>query len=180
MTRGITATWVAATGWSVAESGDEQAEAELGGVEVDGSQNVGMTISGDGSPRRARIVAAILRDGKRVLLCHRSAERRWYPDVWDLPGGHVEDGEDPCAALVRELREELGIRIVQPVGAPVREFAADAFAMQIWLVDTWAGIPANAAPDEHDAVAWFDASGLADLHLAHEIYLGMFTEILHG
>jgi 8-oxo-dGTP diphosphatase len=59
-----------------------------------------MTISVDRSARRARIVAAFLRDGNRVLLCHRSAARRWYPDVWDLPGGHVEDGEIPHSYLV--------------------------------------------------------------------------------
>ncbi|WP_433427484.1 NUDIX hydrolase [Nonomuraea sp. CA-141351] len=48
-----------------------------------------MTISADDSGP-VRIVTAVLRDGDRVLLCHRSAGRRWYPDVWDLPGGHVE------------------------------------------------------------------------------------------
>ena len=53
-------------------------------------------------PPRARVVAALLRDGNRVLLCHRSPQRRWYPDVWDLPGGHVERRELPGAALARE------------------------------------------------------------------------------
>jgi hypothetical protein len=39
------------------------------------------------------IVAAVLvRDG-RVLLCHRSPGREWFPNVWDLPGGHVEADE---------------------------------------------------------------------------------------
>ncbi|WP_084685963.1 NUDIX domain-containing protein [Nonomuraea coxensis] len=67
-----------------------------------------MTISAD-SFGPVRFVTAVLRDGDRVLLCHRNAGRRWYPDVWDLPGGHVEEGEDPKESLVRELREELGI-----------------------------------------------------------------------
>jgi oligopeptide/dipeptide ABC transporter ATP-binding protein len=61
-------------------------------------QNVPMTISADDSGP-VRIVTAVLRDGDRVLLCHRSAGRRWYPDVWDLPGGHVEEGQDPTGAL---------------------------------------------------------------------------------
>lgn len=58
-----------------------------------------------------RVVTAVLRRGQCVPLCHRSPERRWYPDAGDLPGGHVEDGEPPRQALMREIREELGNRI---------------------------------------------------------------------
>ena len=35
------------------------------------------------------VAGVLIRDG-HVLLCHRSPAREWYPDVWDLPGGHVE------------------------------------------------------------------------------------------
>src|SRR5690349_17190259 len=87
----------------------------------------------------ARIVAALLRDGDRVLLCHRSPGRRWYPDVWDVPGGHVEEAERPGAALVRELREELGITITEPPGPPMREIRTATVDMQIWLVEVWTG-----------------------------------------
>src|SRR5688500_16160068 len=57
-----------------------------------------------------RIVAAILRDDDRVLLCHRSAGRRWYHDVGDLPAGEVDKREEPKEAIVRELREEFESR----------------------------------------------------------------------
>ena len=53
-----------------------------------------------------RIVMAVLVRDDCVLLGHRHPERSWYPDVWDLPGGHVEDGEAPAAALRRELSED--------------------------------------------------------------------------
>ena len=59
---------------------------------------------------REVVAGLLVRDG-RVLLCHRFAGRQWFPDVWDLPGGHVECGEPPINALARELEEELGIRI---------------------------------------------------------------------
>jgi mutator protein MutT len=140
-------------------------------------QNGPMTIPADDS-RPVRIVAAILRDGDRVLLCHRSAGRRWYPDVWDLPGGHVDEGEDPKEALVRELREELGITASEPSSPPMHEILTATFDMQIWLVDRWTGTPFNAAPDEHDAVAWFETSDLAGLRLAHESYLSIFPAVL--
>ncbi len=126
----------------------------------------------------AHIVTAFLRDGNRVLLGHRCAHRTNYPDVWDLPGGHVEPGELPGASLVRELREELGIDIAPPVSPPMHEIRTDAFHMQIWLMDTWTGTPANVAPDEHDAIAWFAAEELGGLRLAHDSYLEMFTTAL--
>nr|WP_276615595.1 NUDIX domain-containing protein [Nonomuraea basaltis] len=113
-----------------------------------------------------------------MLLCHRSAGRRWYPDVWDLPGGRVEEGEDPKESLVRELREELGITASEPCSPPMHESRTATFDMQIWVIDRWTGTPVNAAPDEHDAVAWFETSDLDSLRLAHESYLSMLTAVL--
>jgi 8-oxo-dGTP pyrophosphatase MutT (NUDIX family) len=136
-----------------------------------------MSIPAQGAPP-ARIVAALLRDGNRVLLCHRSPERRWYPDVWDLPGGHIEPGELPGAALARELREELGIDVAPPAVPPMREIHADTFDMRIWLIETWTGSPTNVAPEEHDAIAWFEEKEFGKLRLAHDSYLAMFTQAL--
>lgn len=129
-------------------------------------------------PDRVQIVTGLLRDGDRVLLCHRSPGRRWYPDVWDLPGGHVEAGEDPRQSLVRELREELGITASPPSGPPMHEFRTATMDMRIWLVDSWTGTPVNAAPDEHDAVAWFATADLDGLRLAHESHHSMLTAVL--
>jgi 8-oxo-dGTP diphosphatase len=55
------------------------------------------------------VVAVILRQADRLLLCHRAPTRRWYPDVWDFAGGHVEPEELPEEALRREVLEELGV-----------------------------------------------------------------------
>jgi len=136
-----------------------------------------VSISAESSPK-ARIVTGLLRDGDQVLLCHRSPGRRWYPDVWDLPGGHVEAGELPGAALARELREELGIDVTAPSGPPLREVRGDTFHMQIWLIEAWRGSPVNVAPDEHDAIAWFTEDALGDLSLAHGSYLAMLSKVL--
>ncbi len=132
------------------------------------------------TPGRAEgheVVAALLvRDG-RVLLCHRSAGRRWYPDVWDFPGGHVEGGESPVKALARELKEELGILIQQP-GPELVRVLEPGLLLRIWLVERWAGDPVNAAPAEHDDLRWFDASQVADLPLAHPGYLSLIRDTL--
>ncbi|MEU4689689.1 NUDIX hydrolase [Actinoplanes sp. NPDC023714] len=130
------------------------------------------------SSPRARIVTGLLRDGGRVLLVHRSPGRRWYPDVWDLPGGHVEPGEPPGVALARELREEVGVMITAPAGPPWQEVRGPTFDMRIWLIDTWAGTPVNAAPEEHDAIGWFTAGALGTLALAHDGYPALLAEAL--
>ena len=88
-----------------------------------------------------QIVAAIVVRDSRVLLCHRSADHRWYPDVWDLAGGHVEAGETPASTLVRELRElreELGVVIEEPAGPELARIVTGDFDLRIWLVSALA------------------------------------------
>ena len=56
---------------------------------------------------RKLVVAALVREAGRVLLSRRRADQA-MPNRWEFPGGKVERGEDPEAALIREVREELG------------------------------------------------------------------------
>jgi 8-oxo-dGTP diphosphatase len=58
------------------------------------------------------VVAAFLHDGDELLLARRAVGKAIAPGKYHLPGGHVEFGEHPAAALARELREELGIEAV--------------------------------------------------------------------
>jgi 8-oxo-dGTP pyrophosphatase MutT (NUDIX family) len=114
-----------------------------------------------------------------VLLCRRSAHRRWRPGTWDLPGGHVEPGEEATAALVRELNEELAIMAEPPRAAPV-SFAAGEFDMHVWILRAWSGAAVNAAPREHDAIGWFEPSEAAALELALAAYRDPIARAVAG
>lgn len=108
--------------------------------------------------------AALIRDG-RVLMAHRHPKRRWYPDCWDLVGGHIEPGESPEQAVIRECGEELGIRIFEPRAISMA-FTDPGIEMHAFVVEHWEGEPVNAAPDEHDQLRWFEPAELAHLKLA--------------
>jgi 8-oxo-dGTP diphosphatase len=60
-------------------------------------------------------VAVILRPDDQFLLAQRPAGKV-YAGFWEFPGGKVEPGETPESALIRELREELGIDAELPDG----------------------------------------------------------------
>jgi 8-oxo-dGTP pyrophosphatase MutT (NUDIX family) len=112
------------------------------------------------------VVGALVREG-RVLLVHRSPNRRAYPDVWDLPGGHIETGESELCALTREMHEELGVQIGTGSVSHLCRLNAgregESVLLSAWLVGDWQGTPTNVAPDEHDAIRWFRSEELPAL-----------------
>ncbi|MFP4326904.1 MAG: 8-oxo-dGTP diphosphatase MutT [Paracoccaceae bacterium] len=88
-------------------------------------------------------VALVDRDG-RVLLAQRP-EGKPMAGLWEFPGGKVEPGETPEAALVRELHEELGIETWNSCLAPLT-FASHGYAefhllMPLFICRKWQGIP---------------------------------------
>jgi mutator protein MutT len=124
------------------------------------------------------VVGAVLVDRQRVLLCHRRRDRAWYPDVWDLPGGHVELGESPRAALGRECHEELGIDVLE--AAVMNQVGDGGVTLSVFLVTRWLGKPVNRALAEHDAVRWFAAGDLDELDLADDQYRPVLRDVLVG
>jgi 8-oxo-dGTP diphosphatase len=126
------------------------------------------------------VVAVILRQADRLLLCHRAPTRRWYPDVWDFPGGHVEPEEGPEEALRREILEELGVELGGVDGAPVlhRLVPDTGLDLTVWVSCNWRGEVTNMQPEEHDAIGWFRRKQLGGLRFADPSYLGLLQGLL--
>jgi 8-oxo-dGTP diphosphatase len=126
------------------------------------------------------VVAAILLRAGQVLLCHRSPRRRWYPDVWDFPGGHVEAGERPEEALRREVAEELGAELEKVDSEPVIRLVrpGEGLDLTVWVSRHWRGGIVNRQPEEHDAIGWFGKEQLGGLAFADPSYPGLLRELL--
>jgi 8-oxo-dGTP diphosphatase len=132
------------------------------------------------------VAALIVRSGK-ILLGRRAAARQFYPDVWDLFGGHVEPGEAHEQTLAREIQEELGITpsewafletlsLLAPAPDPAE--ADEPWTVHLYRVTAWTGTPANRQPEEHSLIAWFSLREAAGLPLADPIYPFLFRRYL--
>jgi 8-oxo-dGTP diphosphatase len=119
-----------------------------------------MIVARSESMRHVHVVAGVLRDARGRILLARRTEGRDLAGLWEFPGGKVEPGESPEDALVRELREELGIEAV--VGGPVARVAM-AYPGKHLLLDVrevaFGGQPRGL---EGQALAWVPLRKLAD------------------
>ena len=109
-----------------------------------------------------------------VLLGKRKAKRAFYPDVWDVLGGHLEQGETTEQALVRELREEAGVtptawRSLGDFRDPLPG-GDGSLVLSLYAVTSWTGVPRNRAPEEHSEISWFAVEDACRLVLAHQAY----------
>ena len=106
-------------------------------------------------------VALIDPDG-RVLIAQRP-EGKQLAGLWEIPGGKGEAGERPEQALIRELREELGIDVNEACLAPFvfASHAYDSFHlfMPLYLCRRWSGV---VIAREHAGLAWVKPNRLSD------------------
>jgi len=109
------------------------------------------------------VVACALIDPAGKILLARRPEGKKLAGLWEFPGGKMNPGETPEAALVRELQEELGI-IVDPRNLAPFVFASHAYEtfhllMPLYFCRRWAGTP---KPRENQALAWVAPDRLAE------------------
>jgi len=119
----------------------------------------------DGKPIILVAAAALIDAETRVLLARRP-EGKAMAGLWEFPGGKLEAGETPEAALIRELREELGIDVARACLAPFA-FASHGYAkfhllMPLFLCRRWSGTP---TAREGQTLAWVRPDALSGYNM---------------
>ena len=118
------------------------------------------------APGNARIVlvsaCALVDVDGRVLLAKRPPGKP-LAGFWEFPGGKIEPGETPEAALVRELKEELDIDVPPKCLAPL-SFTSHSYPefhllMPLFICRNWEG---DISPQQGQEIAWVRAQKLAD------------------
>lgn len=108
------------------------------------------------------VVAGVIARRGRLLLCQRHDEEH-LPLMWEFPGGKIDPGETPVAALERELLEELGTR------ATVEEQIAEVFhtypSKKVWLRFFRVRLQGEPRPLVHRRLRWVPSRELADFRV---------------
>ncbi|MET7848232.1 (deoxy)nucleoside triphosphate pyrophosphohydrolase [Streptomyces avermitilis] len=106
------------------------------------------------------VVGAALLSGGRLLAARRSAP----PELagrWELPGGKVEPDETPEHALVRELREELGVTAEPGRRVPGEWSLKPGYVLRVWTARLLAGTPEPL--EDHDELRWLTPDQIWDV-----------------
>jgi 8-oxo-dGTP diphosphatase len=108
------------------------------------------------------VVACALIDADGRVLLTRRPEGKPMAGLWEFPGGKVDEGEMPEAALIRELHEELGISVKDACLAPLT-FASHSYEtfhllMPLYVCRRWDG---DVEPLEGQELAWVRSNKLS-------------------
>ncbi len=117
----------------------------------------------DGRKPMLLVAACALIDADGRVLLARRPEGKKMAGLWEFPGGKLHPGETPEVALIRELKEELGIDVSAACLAPFtfasHEYERFHLLMPLYLCRRWKGTP---TPRENQALAWVRPQKLAD------------------
>jgi 8-oxo-dGTP pyrophosphatase MutT (NUDIX family) len=103
----------------------------------------------------------ITNDKGEILILQRSKIDDVLPEYWDIPGGTLEDGEDPAVGAIRETKEEAGIDIVNPKLFFYRSKVDIKKDKQFVALIFWTKVSNTQIilnPEDHQSYAWIKPS----------------------
>lgn len=114
--------------------------------------------------KNIHVVGAVITDGEKILCAQRGTEKS-LPGLWEFPGGKIEPGETPQAALKREIQEEMHciIEIGDQVEHTIHEYDFGIVHLTTFYCKLVEGSPVLT---EHIAIEWLKASELEKLEWA--------------
>jgi 8-oxo-dGTP diphosphatase len=109
-----------------------------------------------------RVALGLLRDRVGRVLISRRRNDVHLPGLWEFPGGKCGAGESPRAALQRELKEELGVEVLEatPILVIPHDYPGRRVELAVFRVDAWRGQP---RPREAQPLRWAAPGELAEL-----------------
>lgn len=120
----------------------------------------------ENNPTYLFVVAAALRDrGGRILVQERPKGKA-MEGLWEFPGGKIEFGETPEQALVRELKEELGVDVqleeLSPIAFASEPLGKKHLLLLLYICEKWEGVPQGLESTE---LKWSSLDELKDLEM---------------
>jgi 8-oxo-dGTP diphosphatase len=123
--------------------------------------------------------AIIINKEEKVLLLQRAASEDFLPNVWELPSGHVDEGEDIIQALKREILEETGyqkVEVTSYLDCFDYKSRSGKMVRQFNFIVTAPEVNPQLNPTEHQAFKFCDLQEAKMLH-ADETVLGRFAAL---
>ncbi|MCU7756952.1 (deoxy)nucleoside triphosphate pyrophosphohydrolase (plasmid) [Bacillus cereus] len=115
--------------------------------------------------RRISVVGAVIFNENNEVLCALRSPTMTLPNYWEFPGGKINKGEEPQAALVREIKEELGCAITVDEKVEEIEYEYETIIVHLttYKAQILEGIPKAL---EHTELKWVSVKDLNNLNWA--------------
>ncbi|HDR4441263.1 DNA mismatch repair protein MutT [Bacillus thuringiensis serovar brasilensis] len=115
--------------------------------------------------KKVSVVGAVIFNENNEILCAKRSPIMSLPNYWEFPGGKIEDGEEPQAALVREIKEEL--ECIVTVGEEIKEVEHEYESIIVHLTTYKARIVLGKPRAlEHAELKWMSIKDLKHLKWA--------------
>ena len=110
-------------------------------------------------------VLCLIEDGDRILLQNR-VKKDWQG--YTLPGGHVEPGESFVGAVIREMKEETGLTVINPVLAGVKQFPIEngRYVVLLFKATEWTG---ELASSDEGQMEWIEYGKLSEVNTVDDL-----------